>query len=417
MQGEIIIIGDEITSGRVCDLNSSFLAARLSSFGFEVRAFSSVGDVPEQIIEVLDRALGRSDFVLVCGGLGPTEDDITASVAADFFSLPLVMDESFIETIKRAVKKWGLPWLESYRKMAFLPEGAKMLDPQRACGFLLKRGRIPVFFLPGIPEEVRHLAETKVFPYLLERDQDQAVVRQRLFKVFGLQEALIGEMLEGLGHGEPGVSIGFYPNFPETHVTVTVRAASEHQAESVLLRLENEVEKRLGTYVVAKDLATLEESAGRLLRERGLRLSVAESCTGGLISHRLTSISGSSDYFERGMVVYSNTAKQELLEIPAKIIETHGAVSAETAVHMAEGVRDSSGTDLGLASTGIAGPTGGTDEKPVGTVFIALAAPEGTEVERFKFSGRRDQITGLTAQTALNWLYRYLRDGSLLFRH
>jgi len=418
MHGEIITIGDELITGRVCDLNSHFLSARLSSYGLKVTAISSVGDDPPSIIGVLGRAVNRSDFVIVSGGLGPTEDDITAEVAARFFNKPLRLDESFLASIKNSLETRGVTWVESYKKMALLPEGARLIDPEgEACGFYFDYGPVPVFFLPGVPEEVKLLAENKVLPLLLARRSETGVFRQRLFKVFGLQEAQIGEMLDGLSQAEAGVMIGFYPNFPENHVTVTVRAADEAQAETVLNRLEAEVEKRLGGYVVAKDAATLEESVGVLLRSQGRRLAVAESCTGGLICHRLTSVPGASDYFDRGLVTYSNRAKQELLKVPAEVIETHGAVSAETAARMAEGAKNRSGTDIGLAVTGVAGPTGGTRDKPVGTVFMALAAPEGVGVERFQFTGRRDQIQKMTAQTALDWLHHYLIDGQVLFRH
>lgn len=418
MEGEIITIGDEIISGRVCDLNAHYLSGRLSASGLAVKAVSTVGDDPDKIREVLGRAVERSDFVLVCGGLGPTEDDITTAVVADFFSRPLVLDRSFLEYIKGSLQEQGVAWVESYEKLAFIPEGATLIDPGgRACGYYLYHSQVPVLFLPGIPEEVRFLAETKVLPFLLARDRGRDWVRQRLLKVFGLSEAQIGELLRDATGREQGVLLGYYPNFPENHVTITVRARSEEEAAEVLARVEAEVEERLGAYLVAKDETTLEESVGRLLRARGLSVAVAESCTGGLIGHRLTSVPGSSDYFDRSLVVYSNRSKMEMLGVSAEVLEKHGAVSAETAVQMAEGVARISGASLCLAATGIAGPTGGTAAKPVGTVFIALAAPGGVKVERFQFWGRRDQIKMLTAQTALDWLHRYLLYDSLFFRH
>ncbi|MBU2552141.1 MAG: competence/damage-inducible protein A [Proteobacteria bacterium] len=417
MKGEIITIGDELITGRVLDVNTHFLSARLSSYGFAVQAASSVGDDPERIREVLERAVGRSEFVIVCGGLGPTEDDVTVAAVAGYLGRPLVSDERFIEAIRRALKKWNLPWVESYRKMALVPQGVHLIDPDHSCGFSVEHETVSLFFLPGIPEEVRMLAEKSVLPYLFEKAGDRGVVRQRLYRLFGPQEARIGEMLEGLTTGETGVSVGFYPNFPENHVTVTIRSRTEAEAEAALGRMEEEIDRRLGRYLIARGAADLEAAVGRLLTDKRLSLAVAESCTGGLISRRLTSVSGSSSYFDRGLVVYSNRAKEELLGVPADIIEAHGAVSAETALKMAAGVRQRSRTDLGLASTGVAGPTGGTPDKPVGTVFIALSTPEGTEAERFQFGGRRDQVTGLTAETALIWLYRYLTDGTLLFRN
>ncbi|MFH1139326.1 MAG: competence/damage-inducible protein A [Pseudomonadota bacterium] len=417
MHGEIITIGDELTSGRVCDLNSFFLSARVSSFGLKITAMSSVGDDRDSIIDALNRAVARSDFVLVSGGLGPTDDDITTKAAADFFGLPLVQDENFLENIKKSLAKFGLTWAESYAKLALIPQGATLIAPDQSCGFLLHHGRVPVFFLPGVPREVHFLAEAKVLPVLLRNEDEKIVVDQRIFKIFGLQEGQIGEALRGLSQPDDGITIGYYPNFPENHVAVTVRAPNREKADAALARIEAQVRERLGQWVVALDGANLEEMVGRRLTEKGLTLAVAESCTGGQISQRLTSVSGASLYFERGLVVYSNQAKEELLGVPAEALAAHGAVSAEIAVLMAEGVRKRSGTDLGLASTGIAGPTGGTPDKPVGTVYLALAAPEGTHVKRFNFSGRRDQVTSLTSETAINWLRRYLSDDAFILRH
>ena len=257
----------------------------------------------------------------------------------------------------------------------------------------------------------------KVLPLLLESGPERMIVRQRLFKLFGIQEARIGEILKGLTAEDRNVLVGYYPNFPENFVTLTVRSPSGEKAGQILARLESEVDRRLGSHVVAKDNATLEGNVGLVLKKGGLTLAVAESCTGGLISRRMTSVSGSSDYFDRGIVAYSNRAKMELLGVPPETLERHGAVSAETAKAMAEGVRKNSGTHIGLASTGIAGPTGGTAEKPVGTVFIGVAGPEGGRADHFHFSGNRNQVTIMTAQMALKLLYGYLTDDTFLFRH
>lgn len=409
-QGEIITIGDELLSGRVCDVNSFFLSGRISSYGLKIKAFSSVGDEKADILEVLGRAVDRSDFVLVSGGLGPTDDDITAEVAAEFFGLPLEMDETFLGAIRKSVSERGLPWSESYRKLALIPKGSELIDPNEACGFYLKGGDVPVFFLPGIPEEVRLLAESKVLPLLIEEAVEKSVVKQRLFKLFGLQEGEIGDTMNGVGDMDPGLMIGFYPNFPENHLTLTVHGTEEEKVDDILDRVEKEVEKRLGSFIVARGLETIEKAVGDRLRDRGLKIAVAESCTGGGVCSRLTSISGSSDYFERGIVAYSNDAKVELLNVPREIIKKHGAVSHETAAEMAKGVLRISRADIGLATTGVAGPTGGTREKPVGAVFIGLAASGKVRTQRFNFAGNRAKITALTAETALNWLKMYLED-------
>jgi len=410
MRGEIITIGDELITGRVPDQNAHYLSSRLSSLGLVVTSISTVGDVPGDILEVLGRAVGRSDFILICGGLGPTEDDITTEVAAKFLKCPLVLNTWLLEYIKQSLTRRGLPWVDAYEKLALMPEGARLIDPQgTACGFYCRHQEVPLFFLPGVPEEVRYLAESKVLPLLLSYDREPAVVRQRLYKIFGLAEARIGELLEGLAGREEGVLLGYYPNFPENHVSVTIRGRTVGQTEEALERLGREVEAVLAPYVVARDGASLEEAVGRVLTERGLTLAVAESCTGGLIGHRLTSVSGSSAYFERGVVAYSNRSKIALLGVRPEVLERYGAVSAETARAMAEGARTSSGASLGLATTGIAGPTGGTPDKPVGTVYIALDSGKGAEAEHFLFPGDRAQVKMLTAETALARLLRFLK--------
>ena len=416
MRGEIITIGDELLTGKVCDLNAHFLSGRVTAQGLEIRFISSVGDDEDRIIEALNTAVHRSEFVLVSGGLGPTEDDITTAVAARYFARPLILDETFFEAIRLSFKRRHLAWEESYRKMAMIPRGARLIDPEEACGFYLYSGHVPVFFLPGVPEEVRMLSESRVIPILAALG-DQRVFRQGTWKFFGLVEGRIGRALEGLADPHGGVSIGFYPEFPENHVRVTARAADLEAAETSLARIGAEIESRIGEHLVARDEDTLESVVIRRLTALGLWLALAESCTGGLIARRLTSVSGSSQAFDRGMVTYSNRAKQELLGVTTDVLERFGAVSNETAEAMARGARDRSRVDLGLAVTGIAGPTGGTPDKPVGTVHIALADADRVWSEKYMFSGRRDHIQELAAETALTWLLKYLRHDSFFRRH
>lgn len=411
MQGEIITIGDELLSGRVHDSNAQFIASRLSALGIIISAVSIVGDDLASIRDVLTRAAGRSEFAIVCGGLGPTDDDITAEAAALSFDRPLEVDAAMRDFIAESLKKRDRPWVDSYEKLATRPQGTEQLEPGgRTAGFHLFHEGVPFFFLPGIPSEVHHLIDTRVLPFLMEFDKDPSEVRQKIIKVYGIDEARICELLEGLDNHDLGVMIGYYPNFPENHVSITVRAKTAEQADKTIMELAAIVSGRVEPYIVATDSGNLENSLGELLTARGMTLAVAESCTGGLISHRLTSVSGSSNYFERGCVVYSNNSKSEMLGVPADIINTHGAVSSETAEKMAQGIRKVSGTDLGLATTGIAGPTGGTKEKPVGTVFIGLAGAESTLVERFHFAGDRQQVKILTAQTALSMALNFLKE-------
>lgn len=411
MRGEIIVIGDELISGRIRDINAHYLSTRLTSLGMQVLAISTVGDIEEHIFEVLGRAAERSGFVIVCGGLGPTSDDITADTAAKFFKRPLALDKDYLSYIRSDIERRGFAWQEAYEKLACFPEGSEIIDPRgHACGFSLVYREVPFFFLPGVPGEVRQLTETRVLSYLTGYDKDPAEVRQGVFKIFGLTEARIEELLQGLvgEDSHKAVLIGYYPSFPENHVSITVRYKTAAEAEETLAELGAELRNRLGPWLVAENDATLEQTVGRGLLNRGLTLSVAESCTGGLISHRLTEVPGSSEYFERSAVVYSNRSKTEMLGVDPETIENFGAVSHETAQAMARGIRQKSGASLGLATTGIAGPAGGTEEKPVGTVYIALADAEGVEVKHYRFSGDRRQNKVLTAETALNLVRQYL---------
>jgi nicotinamide-nucleotide amidase len=415
---EIIGIGNELITGRVIDQNTGYAAARLHSYGFEVSRIVLIGDQPKEIRTALRKAEKRAAAILVTGGLGGTQDDLTIETVGRTFKRNLVLHEGLQSQIKRFLNQRSIPWDPLFEKMAWIPEGAELFHPRpKACGFMLLEKGKPFFFLPGVPVEMHRLMDHYVIPYLLQNLPAGEVLRQRIYKIYGLLEPEINEKLKDLEDRFESLQLGFYPNFPEHHLTLLVRGRRPSPTESLLDSIEKIVEERLGPFLICKNTQTLEEVAGDLLKTARRTLSVAESCTGGLISHRITNVPGSSDYFERGVIVYSNRAKTELLGVPKRILTRHGAVSRETVCLMAEGVRGQSGSDLGLAVTGIAGPGGGSEEKPVGTVWIALATAQGTRADRFLFSGNRSQIKIMTAYTALNWIRRYLLDDSFLFSH
>lgn len=413
MRGEIICIGDELISGRVGEGNARYAMSRLHPLGLTVGAVVIVGDNAQDIAFALRQALGRADFVICCGGLGATDDDITARTAAEVFGLALTESQRMVANLRRCFQAMGLELRAETRKMAWLPDGAEILCATCA-GFKLSGpdGR-PVFFLPGVPREMRRLIDESVLPALLGRFGHDAAVLSRKLRVFGLEEAEVGLRLEGLAQGVAGASVGFYPVFPEVQVQLSVLGQDRPTMEDALDGLEGRARQLLGDHVVGGDDG-LEEAVGRVLRARGLRLAVAESCTGGLIGHRLTSRPGSSDYFDRGLIVYSNQAKQELLGVTADTLERHGAVSAQCAAEMAQGARQRAAADLGLAVTGIAGPGGGSDEKPVGTVFFGLADSQGVRSQGYLFRGGRAMIKAQAAENALDWLRRYLADDAFV---
>ncbi len=413
MRGEIICIGDELMSGRVADTNSRYALSRLTPLGIEVGAVLLVGDDPAAIKDSLRRALGRADFVLVSGGLGTTDDDITASTAAEVFELPLAESQRMVKNLRVFLAARGREPSEEVLRMAWLPQGAEILCATCAGFRLSGPDGQPVFFLPGVPQEMRKLTDEHVVPELVKliTDEDQ-VVATREVRLFGLTESQVAARLAGLADrgSQPGVRLGYYPVFPEVQVTATVRRNSVAQANAKADALSQEIQDRLAGFVVSTDDELLEEKVGRLLSQRGLSLALAESCTGGLIGHRITSVAGSSDYFERGMVVYSNLAKEELLGVRHQTLEAHGAVSPETAREMAMGARERAHTDIGLSVTGIAGPGGGTEEKPVGTVFFGLAHGDHLESHHRRFMGNRRQVKVQSAETALDLLRRYLEE-------
>ncbi len=409
MFGEIIAIGDELISGKVLNTTSTFAAKQFFSAGYPVTRITAIGDDPEDIEECLLAAIKRSGFVIITGGLGPTEDDITNEVAARVLGRPLAVNQAIMERLEHSHGCCALKSPRFKRKLAMLPEGAEFLNPEgHAAGYLLVHENTPLFFLPGVPKQLEDHMINQVIPRLRQMLDHGFTIRQRTFKVFGLQETDVNEMLESLDAGRKGFNIGYYPNFPEVHVTVTLKGEHGPDVNQEFSGMCRKVEDLLGDYVVALDDDTLEAVLGRLLVERGSMMALAESCTGGLIGHRVTSVPGSSKWFEQGVVTYSNRSKERLLGVPQETLRQHGAVSSHTAVAMAQGVRERSGADFSLAVTGIAGPEGGTARKPVGTVYIAMCTPDRTVAERFLFPGRRHMIQDLAAETALDWLRRYL---------
>lgn len=416
MKGEIIAIGDELMVGRVSNTTSLFAAKRFFESGYSVQKMSIVGDNPVSIEDALIQAVMKADFVVVTGGLGPTSDDLTTEVVSRVLGCKLVFHDKIKEQIERYFQEKGEKPCPEYFKLAWLPDGATVLDETgMAAGYFLEHEGRLFFFLPGVPEQMQDLLDRKVLPYLAAKWKPSIVTRQEVIKTFGLSESEINYRCADLERIYPKLKIGYYPDFPEVHVTLTVGSEVPSETESILSQAKVELETRLYPHVFGYGEDTLEKVVGSLLSTGKLTLSVAESCTGGLIGQRLTRIPGSSDYFERGLITYSNRSKVELLNVSEETLTTWGAVSAEVAEQMAHGVREKSRTDVGLSVTGIAGPTGGTPEKPVGTVYIGLAVPENIIAHRFLFRGAREMIQKMAAQTALDGLRRYLANDTLIF--
>ncbi len=409
----ILTIGNELTSGKTQDTNASFIARHVFRRGWQVTAMLSVGDDEGAIRGALEYLLGLADGLIVTGGLGPTTDDITTAAIARACGLPLITDEAVLERVKERMTSRNRPWIPNNAKQALFPLGAETIVNHvgTAWGYSLKRiGRI-IAVMPGVPTEAEKMLIEGVIPLFRREFGEQVEVLTRIIKLSGVSESAVDQLLADIPFADLGVSIGFYPRFPELEVVLTLRDVQPERAAARMAQVVSEAVKRLAEHIIGYDRETLEGTVAALLQDKKLTLALAESCTGGLIADRLTDVPGSSLFLERGLVTYSNLSKEELLGVPDEVLRRHGAVSRETAVLMAEGARRTGKTDLGLAVTGIAGPGGGTDEKPVGTVFIALADGTRTECRHFSFPWDRRRNKVLASQWALRILKNYLTAG------
>ena len=415
MKAEIISIGNELTSGSVLNTNATFIANHLFSSGIEVANIITVGDDSAAIIDVLRGVSSSVSFVVVTGGLGPTVDDITTHAAAEALRRKLTLNTQARQAMEEFFKRMGRTMDPHNLRQAYLPGGAAVIPNPigTACGFSIIRGSTIYFFLPGVPREMMRMFEAGVLPLIRKERPDDSMVRTAELKIFGRTESYCDQALGDLIRQEKEISFAFLPHYPEITIKLTIRGTDRKYLEKKLKAAERKTTRLLGDIVFGKDEETMEMVVGNLLRSAGATLSLAESCTGGLITHRLTNVPGSSDYLERALIVYSNRAKKELLAMPASILSKHGAVSREAAAHMAKEVKRLSKSTIGLAVTGIAGPGGGTVEKPVGTVFIALAHKRQVTTHRHQFYGDREQIKSITSQYALDHLRKLLIAGEI----
>ncbi len=407
MKAAILSIGNEIVSGQTMDTNCVYLSLGLKQAGFAVTEHSAVPDETAPIISALSGAAKRVDLVLVTGGLGPTADDVTREALSEFLGRQLVVNREWTEALQRRYAPPGQQLPERFLSQATVPDGTSMLQNEigTACGFVAQQPcRIAV--LPGVPSEMKRMFDAHLLPLLAE--EGGGVVRSRSVNVFGLWESEIDDLLSGMIDPAGNPSVGVTAQGAVVKVRAELQAANSGEADAVLGDFEREVRTRLGDNVFGTDSDTLESAVGQALIGKGLTLSLAESCTGGLIGHRLTNVAGISESLLMGVIAYRDEVKTGLLGVPEGVIAARGAVSEEVALAMASGVRRVGRSDFGLSATGIAGPTGGSPGKPVGTVFIGLDGPDGTTVRRHRFSGDRQDIKEKTANSALDLLRRAL---------
>ncbi|MCP4115037.1 MAG: CinA family nicotinamide mononucleotide deamidase-related protein [Desulfobacteraceae bacterium] len=418
MKAEILSTGDEIVSGGVTDTNSTWLATKLLTMGIATQRCVAVGDDLAGIARAIVEAAGRADLLLVTGGLGPTSDDLTAEAAARAGGVESIMNPEALGSMERFFAKRGWDMAEANRKQARLPKGAGVIEncAGTAPGFYLVLSGCHCFFMPGVPSEMKVMARKKVFPRIQKIFGLPGVIASRSITVFGLPESEVGARLHDFNLRFPGVRLGFRVDFPLIEVKLSCGDSKGEGGETVLDGAVGFVESILGRRVVSIQGLTMEQEVGRLLLEAGATVAAAESCTGGLVASMLTDVSGSSGYFLFSGVTYSNDAKVRVLGVKEATLEGFGAVSEETAGEMARGVRNLTGATYGISTSGIAGPGGGSDEKPVGTVCVGVAGPGFSWAKRYVFPfDDRTMNKKMFAVTALEMLRRRLnpKEGTL----
>jgi len=411
MDAEIIAVGSELLTPHYLDTNSLYLSEKLNALGIEVRFKTVVGDQPQDVAAVVRTALARSQLIILIGGLGPTEDDVTRLVVAEVLGRPLREVPEILTRIKERFARVGRPMAENNARQAQVPEGAEWLENKNgtAPGIWIEHDDRIIVLLPGPPRELEPMFDSCCVPRLGRFATGQRI-KTRAYKIVGLPESEVDQRIAPIYKAcqNPTTTILATPGVIEVHLSA--RAATENDAEAMLTELGDKIELALGDHVFSTKGESLEEVVGMYLVMRQKTMAVAESCTGGLVAERLTRIPGSSNFFLGGAVCYSNDLKIKLAGVPATLIEANGAVSRPVAQAMAEGIRMRTGASIGVGITGIAGPSGGSPEKPVGLVFVALADERGTQIREFRFPGSRERVRHWASQMVLEMIRRRIRD-------
>lgn len=409
MIAEILTIGDELLRGFRPDTNSAFLAERLDSIGIEVRYKSTTGDNMEMLEEAVSLALRRADLVVTTGGLGPTDDDITKKAICKVFKRNLVFHEEILEDLNKRFAARGVKMPAINQNQALLPQGARFLPNKigSALGIIIDEHRRFFCAMPGMPREMTIMTDEELIPLLKERVGKLITVRRRI-RTAGIIESTMAEKIRPVVKIAEGVKIAYLPSCRGLDLCIKGSGTIREEVQSGVDLLAKKIRDLVGEYIYTEDDRELEEVLGELLVEKGKTLATAESCTGGLLGGRITAVPGSSRYYIGGMVAYADEAKINQLGVPRETIEKFGAVSGETAKAMARGVIRVFDADIGVAITGIAGPTGGTDEKPVGTIFIGLATPEKEIARKFLMGPDREINRDRSVTTALDMVRRSL---------
>lgn len=412
ISAQVICIGNEIMLGHIANTNAQYISNKLTKIGIKTNRHIDVPDNPETIISTIRKALDESEIVILSGGLGPTVDDLTLECVAKALNKKLIFDKKIAGQIKGHFKSRHIKMPENNLRQALLPEGTIPIPNHigTAPGLIIPVNQSLLIALPGVPYELYPMFEKTVLPYLKKTFPTDRIIKSRLIKITGLPESKVNEIIEDILRLSGNVQMGIYPHPEEIHVKITVTEKDGKSADSVINKLQKKIEARLKKYIFGYDNEKLEEVVAKNLLKTKKTLAIAESCTGGLLTNRITDIPGSSKYFKMGIVAYSNESKTKLLNIPLEIIKKYSAVSEEVTILMAKNIRMLAQTDIGIGISGIAGPKGGSKKKPVGLVYIALSTvgagfkPGPTICKEFRFIGTRALIKYKSTQAALNMI-------------
>ncbi len=409
MKAEIIAVGTELLLGQIVNTNARDLAAGLSDCGVIVYYQTVVGDNPKRLKEAIGDAYKRVDLVILTGGLGPTKDDLTKEIIAEYFGKKLILHQPSLDKIQDIFDRMGREMNETNVKQAYMPEGCIILQNNcgTAPGLIVEDGQKVAILLPGPPKEMNPMFEESVKPWLKEKTG--SIIKSRTLKMIDIGESNMAAEVSDLMEGE-NPTVAPYAKEGESELRITAMAKTEGEADSLIEPVAKEIYARLGEYIYGEDDTTLVEDLVKKLIEKKLTISTAESCTGGLIASEITSVAGSSEIFGSGYVTYANSAKMKMLGVKDKTLADFGAVSEQTAKEMAEGAKAASGADIAVSVTGIAGPGGGSDEKPVGLVYIALADDCGTIVKKLNLDGSRDKVRGRTVKNVLKMVIQRIDE-------
>lgn len=408
MKAEILAVGTELLMGQIVNTNAQYLSSKLPDVGISVYYHSVVGDNPERLRESLELALKRCDVVITTGGLGPTQDDLTKETISEVCGRRLVLHQESLDAIRAFFKKIGREMTHNNEKQAYMPENCTILKNNNgtAPGCIIEQGGKVIVMLPGPPSEMKPMFDDSVFPYFRERGS--YTIESKFLRVFGIGESAMETKILDLIEGQTNPTIATYAKEGEVTIRVSARVEQGKDAEKLLGPVIEEIRKRTGDSLYSEEDRTLDQVAAELLSGHKLTLATAESCTGGLISQMLTNIPGISSVFMGGAVTYSNDAKEEYLGVRRDTLLQYGAVSRQTAAEMAAGVRSRLKTDIGVAVTGIAGPDGGTPDKPVGLVYIGLSSVKGTVTKELRLLGNRKRIRTITALHVFDMIRRHV---------